>query len=89
MISAKQLFNAACDRALSEMRDVPVGKILFRLHPGVVQGIESILAEQFRLMLHNAAAGVDVTRPAPRLRDWAPPDPMRDVTPEHGGDDAA
>jgi hypothetical protein len=67
MITVRQLFSAACDKALREMPEVPVGKILNRLDYDIVREMEHILAEQFRLMLHNAAAGVDVTRPVPRL----------------------
>ena len=71
MTTALQLFKAACNEACSskELRGVPVQEILNRLGIDTGQMMRRALAQQFILLMRDAAEGVDVNRPATPLRD--------------------
>src|SRR5436309_2268642 len=76
-MTAKQQFNAACDEALKTLRDMPVDKVLNRLDIYELREMKRALAQQFTVLIRNAAEGVDVNRPRPKLRERLAK--MRDV----------
>jgi hypothetical protein len=81
MPTAKQIFNAACNEALKDMRDVPVHKILNRLDIGEVLAMQRALAQQFVLLMRNAAEEVDPDRPGLKISERiARADQMRTIT---------
>ena len=67
MTTARQLFKSACDEAVAsqELRGVSVEKILNRLDIEMVLMMRRALAQQFVLLMRDAAEGIDVNRPGP------------------------
>jgi hypothetical protein len=83
MTTALQLFKAACDEATMKLRrELPsVEKVLNRLDFAQVQEMQHALAQQFVVLLRNAADGVDVSKPIPSMRERIQRiDQARDVT---------
>lgn len=69
MTTARQIFKATCDEAIrgKELRGVSVERVLNRLDIDAVLTMQHALAQQFILLMRDAAADVDVNRPAPTI----------------------
>ena len=81
-MTAQQLFRAACREALDSkvLRGMPVEKVLNRLDFSAEMEIQHALAQQFIVLIRNAAEGVNVNRPLPTIAEQiAQLAKMRDV----------